>query len=421
MLKVQISHPANDTSAIHGQPLTVSGRATDEGGVDPIAIEHVTVQVDNDPPVPTKLTRSQNGKQTFADFTTPVIITGAQGPHSITATATTYAGVTASASVTVFLGPVYQADTPALLLDVQLVGNVDPTDDASVHALLVEIQKGLQPLSDVLASNGMLIAGPNLQAIPAPDRDTTVLRLGLWIEPDGFPVLRPTGDLVLPVLSDPAAAASFALVPLLPRPDRTSWTDAPLAVFIAATGIQKLADAALANSNNGYVTSVPVAMDPPSTVITRYNGAVDGAGFTVRSRRRWRWHRSREPPAGVGTERHHERPVDQRRGSTGWCRRSDHQRRTGFAGERRAATARPDRRDRCAAARLPAGRGAVRQQRPGRHHPGRLAARLPAPGGGLVPDRGHPGRSRADVESVVVDRQPDRHPHPHSRGVRAER
>ena len=280
MLTVQIHRPANDTSAIHGQPVTVSGRASYLGGGDPLQIERVMVQVDGDPPVSATLTRSQDGHETIADFLAAVIITGAQGPHTITATATTYLGISASASVTVFLGPVYEVDAPVIRIEGQLASSVDP-NDPWIQAPLVDIQQDLQALSGVLASNHMLIAGPNLQAIPAPDGDTTVLRLGLWVEPDDFPVLQPTGDQVLPVLSDPAAAASFALVPLLPRPDRTSLTDVPMAVFLAATGIQEIADAALTNGDNGYVTSISVTMDPPAAVITQYNGTVYDTGFTV--------------------------------------------------------------------------------------------------------------------------------------------
>jgi Big-like domain-containing protein len=274
---VQIFHPTQDTSAINGQPLTVTGQATDRGGTEPALIERVTVQVDGDSPVPATLTRSHDTQHTIADFTATVIITGAQGPHTITATATNDAQMSVSESVTVFLGPVFQAHAPAILLDVDMPFSVDP-NDPKVRSLLASIQQSLAPVSDVLASNGMLIAGPNLQAIP--DGAITVLRLGLWVEPDGFPVLQPASD-VLPVLSDAAAAASFALVPLLPRPHRTSFTDMPLAVLITATGIQQLADAALANSNNGYVSSVPVAMDPPSRVITQYNGTAYDIAFTV--------------------------------------------------------------------------------------------------------------------------------------------
>jgi hypothetical protein len=268
---VQILHPSNYMSLVDGQPVTVAGQATDRGGAEPVLIDSVTLQVDGGTPVRATLTRSHDATHTIANFTATVTVGGASGPHTITATATNDSNISVRRSVTVFIGPVFQTAAPAILLDVEVPFDVD-ANDRSVQSLLANIQHGLVPISDVLAASGMLLAGPNLQVIP--NGALSLLRLGLWIEPNTFPVQPPTGDMVLPLLSDAAAVASFALVPLLPRPHRTSLSDMPFAVRIAATGLQNLADAALASSDNDDVNSISVSMVPPSTVVTRYSGDV---------------------------------------------------------------------------------------------------------------------------------------------------
>jgi hypothetical protein len=187
---VQILHPSNYMSLVDGQPVTVAGQATDRGGAEPVLIDSVTLQVDGGTPVRATLTRSHDATHTIANFTATVTVGGASGPHTITATATNDSNISVRRSVTVFIGPVFQTAAPAILLDVEVPFDVD-ANDRSVQSLLANIQHGLVPISDVLAASGMLLAGPNLQVIP--NGALSLLRLGLWIEPNTFPVQPPTG------------------------------------------------------------------------------------------------------------------------------------------------------------------------------------------------------------------------------------
>src|SRR5581483_9166672 len=57
MPTVTIFQPADGTSVPPGQPVQVTGRATDKAGAEPAFVDTVTVQVDSGPPVEARLTR----------------------------------------------------------------------------------------------------------------------------------------------------------------------------------------------------------------------------------------------------------------------------------------------------------------------------------------------------------------------------
>jgi hypothetical protein len=268
-----ILHPSNGVSVPAGQPLSVTGQATDKGGAEPVMIDSVTVQVDNGPAVSATLKHLPDPHNTVVGFTASVEVTGAEGAHTITVVATNDGGFSRTESITVFLGPSFEIDAPAILLEINTPFTVDP-EDPSIQSLLGRIQLGLVSTSTLLASAGKLIAGPNL--VLARDAfGVTVLRIGLWVEDLGFPVQPPSPpDFPLPRLSDTAAAAGFAIAPLLPTPQRTGLTDLPFAVSISTAAMQDLVDASLASSHNDDVDSISVSVSTPNTVTTTYNGRV---------------------------------------------------------------------------------------------------------------------------------------------------
>jgi hypothetical protein len=284
MPTVEIQYPPDGMTVTAGQPVPVSGRATDRGGTNPFLIDSVTVQVDGGPAVDATLKPLPDPHNTVVSFTAPVPVTGAEGVHTITAVATNDAGISRSASVTVFLGPSFQIDAPAIRLEIALppAFSIDPADP-KVQALAGRMQQGLVQMSALLASVGKLIAGPNL--VLAQDRSgSTVLRIGLWVEDLGFTVQPPSPpQFPLPRLSDTAAATGFGLAPLLPRPEPVSDVDMPFAVSVAAAAMQDLLDAALASmSGSDKPDSITVSMwptgalevIPPNTVVTEAKGTV---------------------------------------------------------------------------------------------------------------------------------------------------
>ncbi len=272
MPTVTIFQPADGTSVPPGQPVQVTGRATDKAGAEPAFVDTVTVQVDSGPPVEARLTRVPDKTQTVVDFAATVAVTGAAGPHTITVVATNDSNISRTAHVTVFLGPVFAVDAPAIVVDLESPSEIDPHDPA-VISLLGRLQQGLTSLSDLLAAAGKTIIGPNL--VTDTSSGPAISRLGLWVEDIGFPADPPSPpDFPLPRLSDAAAEAGFGLVPLLPRPHRTSLTDIPFAVSIATGALQTLTDAALAAHPDGNVDSITVSVSAPDTVTTSYHGRV---------------------------------------------------------------------------------------------------------------------------------------------------
>lgn len=272
MPTVTIFQPADGVSVPAGQPVQVTGRATDKAGAEPVFVDSVTVQVDGDPPVEATLTHRPDKTETVVDFAATVQVTGAAGPHTITVVATNDNNISRSAHVTVFLGPVFAVDAPAIVVDIESPSPVDPHDPA-VISLLGRLQRGLADLSGLLAGVGKTIIGPNL--VTDGSSGLPILRLGLWVEDLGFPADPPAPpDFPLPRLSDAAAAAGFGLVPLLPRPHRTSLTDMPFAVSVTTGALQAFVAAALVAHPDDNVDSITVSVSPPNTVTTTYQGHV---------------------------------------------------------------------------------------------------------------------------------------------------
>jgi Big-like domain-containing protein len=291
MPTVEIQYPADGMTVTAGQPLTVTGQATDRGGTNPFMIDSVTVQVDGGPAVDATLKNLPDPHNTVVSFTAPVQVTGAEGVHTITAVATNDADVSRSVSVTVFLGPSFQIDAPAIRLEIAMPSafSIDPADP-KVQALAGRMQQGLVQMSALLVSVGKLIAGPNLVLAQDPS-GRTVLRIGLWVEDLGFTVQPPSPpQFPLPRLSDAAAATGFTLAPLLPRPEPVSNVDMPFAVSVAATVPQDLVDAALATMHgDDKPDAVTVSMWPegvwpyrlPNTVITEATGTSYEVPWTI--------------------------------------------------------------------------------------------------------------------------------------------
>jgi hypothetical protein len=273
MPTLEIFQPSNGTSVTRGQPVSVTGKATEPKGTEPVLIDSVTVQVDGEPAVDATLKLIKDPNNVVVTFTASVQVTGAEGTHTITVVATNDGGLSRSETVTVFLGPVFEIDAPAMVLEVNVPSAVDP-GDSSFQRLLGRIQQGLVPISTSLAAAGKLIAGPNV-ALAQDTSGLPVLRIGLWIEDIGFPVQAPSPpEFPLPRLSDTAATAGFALAPLLPTPHRRGLTDLPFAISISAAALQQLADAALASSPDQDVDSISVTVSAPDSVTTSYNGRV---------------------------------------------------------------------------------------------------------------------------------------------------
>jgi len=131
MPTVTIFQPADGMSVPAGQPVTVTGRATDKAGTDPAVIDSVTVQVDGSPPVEATLTRRPDKTKTVADFAATVQVTGASGLHTITVVATSDSNISRRAAVTVFLGPTFAVDAPAIIADIETTFPADPHDPAN--------------------------------------------------------------------------------------------------------------------------------------------------------------------------------------------------------------------------------------------------------------------------------------------------
>lgn len=274
MPTLTISAPLDGASIPAGQPVIVAGQATDRGGAEPVMVDSVVVQVDDQPAVRAGLQHLRNPYETLVAFSVSVNVTGAEGAHTITVVATNDSGITATKSVTVYLGPSLAIDAPVVRLELQTLETVDPSAPAIV-GLLSSVQQGLVAMSSVVADAGFVLAGPNLvvgnDAAGAP-----VARIGLWLERTGIALLPPSPpQFPLPRLADATAAAGFAQVPPQQLPPRTGLTDLPFAVAIATSALQTLVDAAMADAANGQINSITVTTSAPSTVTT----TIDGSGL----------------------------------------------------------------------------------------------------------------------------------------------
>jgi hypothetical protein len=248
---------------------------------EPVMIDSVVVQVDGGSAIDATLTPVKNLKQTIVNFSASVVVTGATGPHTITVTATNDNGRSVSESVTVFLGPVFQVDAPAILVEIINPIPLDPNDPKTgplLNNLASQMQHALLPLFSQLASAGMLLAGPNFKLATNP-LGVKVLRVGLWIEPATFPVLPPVlPAFPLPRLLDQAASESFDLVPLLPVPDPSGFSPS-FAMSVPITTLQRQVDAILptlqaaASSNDVSIDSIKVTTSGKGSVVTTISGS----------------------------------------------------------------------------------------------------------------------------------------------------
>ena len=271
-----ITAPAANANVGLNKQFQILGQVTDRGGPEPIMIDSVTVQVDGGPLIQAARKIIPNKTLTQVSFTATAQITGGNDPHTITVVATNDQGQHTAKTVTVFAGAVFQSDTPALLLDVRSLISFK-ADDTQVVSLIGTIQKQLVSLSGALASAGKVLIGPNVIATPVPGTaETHQVRVGLWIENAGFPVVPPTASLPLPTLSSDAAAASFAKVPFLPVPNPGVFPS--FALSVPVTTLQHLLDLSVpsiksaASSQHLTVDTVTAQTSAPATVTTTMSG-----------------------------------------------------------------------------------------------------------------------------------------------------
>jgi hypothetical protein len=222
MPSLTVHQPPNNLVVKPNQPFLVTGQASDRGPPERVLIDSVTVQVDDGPVIEATLTPIPSKTSTLFSFKASAQVTGGQDPHTVTVTATNDSNISVKQTRQVFTGPIFQVDFPAVLIDLLFpfpLDLSDPTTASRVHSLVSQIQTALTPLSISLGSVGKILAGPNLVAATDP-LGRSVVRMGLWIEDPEFPVIAAAPpDFPLPRLSDPAAAAGFAIVPVQVAPE----------------------------------------------------------------------------------------------------------------------------------------------------------------------------------------------------------
>ena len=238
MPTLTVNQPPNNLTVQLNQPFLVTGQATDVGSPEPHFIDSVTVQVDGGAPIKAKLTHIPDKKLTRFSFSASATVTGGQDPHTVTVVATNDNGVSVKKTVNVFTGPAFEVSPPSLLMEFN--PGFDPSGQGIVK-LAVEIQQALIPLSSSLNSVGKIIAGPNLLRTTN-DRGLDVLRVGIWIEDQGFPVVPPDATYPLPRLLDLAATEGFAPAPFLPMPS-FNGEGPSFAVSVPTPTLQSLVDA----------------------------------------------------------------------------------------------------------------------------------------------------------------------------------
>jgi hypothetical protein len=271
-----VNQPAPNAVVGLNQPFQIAGQATDRGGAEPIMIDSVTVQIDGGPLISATLKTIPNRTLTQVSFHASAQISSGNDPHTVTVVATNDQGLRATKTVTVFTGPVFQVDTPAVLLDLLTLIPIT-ADDPQVLALIGKIQGQLGSVSATLASAGKVLIGPNLIVQPINSVESLV-RIGFWIENPGFPVVPPSAAFPLPRLSDAAAAAAFAATPVLTIPNPGSFPS--FALSIPVTTLQHLVDAITPNlktqaSSQGFaIDTVTAQTSSPATVNTNVSGHI---------------------------------------------------------------------------------------------------------------------------------------------------
>ncbi len=265
---MSITAPPNDAHVAPLQPFLVSGRASDVGLPEPHQIDTVTVQVDEGPVVDATLTQVPNRKLSLFNYAAEVEVTDGADPHTVTVTAVNDNGIKATRQVQVFTGPIFHPAAPAILIE--LLSPV-PFDEAALTRLVSQTQYALLPAADQLAGFGKIVAGPNLVT----GKDSSglfLLRLGIWVQDAGFPVLPPQPPTFpLPRLNEPGAQAGFALADRLPVPLTLGLS---FAMSVPTATLQSLVDAVFpqvkADTDGTFVTldSIRAGTIPPDTVST---------------------------------------------------------------------------------------------------------------------------------------------------------
>jgi hypothetical protein len=285
-----VFQPQNNLVVTPNQPFLVMGQVTNpwHNPEEPVTIRSVTVQVDGEPLIEATRKIVPNKHQTIVMFKAFAEVTGGQDPHTVTVTATNDNGLSATSTVSVFTGPIFAVDAPALELDIRpfIVHPNDPIfdpNDPKIQKLIGRIQQQLRPLSTLLASSGKVLIGPNL--VVTNDSDgKPVVRMGLWIEDPAFPVVPSSPpDFPLPRLLPEAASASFNTVPLLPVPEGPAF-----ALSIPVTTLQTFLDAAApllktaASQQGASLESITVYTNSPGSVTTSFIGTgTAGIPFSV--------------------------------------------------------------------------------------------------------------------------------------------
>lgn len=270
MPELSITRPAQDARVVPFQPFVVTGRASDVGMPEPHVIDAVTVQIDAGPVIDAALTRVPDRHRTVVDYAAAVEVTDGPDPHTVTVTATNDNGISAVARVQVFAGPIFHAAAPSILVELLSPVPFDPGGPLLTR-LASQIQYALIPAADLLAGLGMVLAGPNLATGTDPS-GLFLLRLGIWIQPAGFPVVPAAPPAFpLPRLNGPGAQAGFALAGRLPVPLNLGLS---FAASVPTAALQSLIDAvypqvkSATDSTFATLDAIRAGTAPPLTVST---------------------------------------------------------------------------------------------------------------------------------------------------------
>ena len=116
------------------QPFQISGLVTDQRMPEPIMIDSVTVQIDGGPLIKANLTHISNKTLTEVSFHASAQVSSGDDPHTVTVVATNGQGLRSKKTVSVFTGPSFQVDVPALLIDVRHLVPITADDPAGPDA-----------------------------------------------------------------------------------------------------------------------------------------------------------------------------------------------------------------------------------------------------------------------------------------------
>jgi hypothetical protein len=273
-------------------PFNVIGTVTAPGMPEPVAINSVTVQVNGQAPIRATLKHISNSKLVEVTFSATVQITSGQDPHTITVTVASDAG-TVTHAVSVVAGLTFVPQPPAILIDFSLP-QIQGLPLGDIVSRLQPLASGLAkqlsgtPIIGQLGALHKILAGPNLLLVNSPQ---PMLRFGLWILDSGFPkqdLVAATKDFALAQLTPAAAAACFALAPLLSPPVVGSEASTPpaeltvagFALSVPTTTLQTILDAlkpdivSSAADHHFTVNTATIKTTAPGTVTTTLSGSL---------------------------------------------------------------------------------------------------------------------------------------------------